>query len=160
MKKPGAGVILFDLDHTLFDSAWRDDLIEPCKASGDWTRYHDLLGQDKPAADGIALYRLFRAAGFIIYGCTARPERWRNRTMEKLDQTNISFNGLLMRLDEAFLPSPEIKLGLARKQFGENFAQQILFIVDDREDVCAAFAAEGVSALQIHNRNYGWKPQE
>lgn len=54
-----------------------------------------------------------------------------------------------MRPDKNFSPSPELKISLARDLFQGKVADNVAFILDDRDDVVAAFRAEGITALQV-----------
>jgi hypothetical protein len=59
---------------------------------------------------------------------------------------------LLMRPDEAFHPAPEIKLALVQERFGDKIADEVAFLLEDREDVCEAFQALGITTLQVRGR--------
>lgn len=148
-------VVLFDIDHTLSDAAHRDHLIPAALQSGDWAEYHDSSVTDGPCHDIVDLLTCFRHCDYQVIGITARPDLWRATTMGWLHRHRIWLDELLMRPQIAFTPSPELKLALVRDRFGANFADQILFIVDDREDVAKAFAEFGVTSLQVRGRNYG-----
>lgn len=146
--------ILIDIDHTLSDAAWRDNLIG---GPGGWDEYHTQSNHDTPCDDIASLIGLLRSSenvGLNIIGITARPEKWRVLTNTWLTRHDIGLDELLMRPDAAFHPAPEIKLQLARTRFGDKFAERILCIIDDRDDVCAAFRAAGVTALQVYGRKY------
>lgn len=146
-------VILVDLDHTLFDASWRDHLIPRAIETNEWDEYHDTGIHDKLCTDTLNL--LDSLSHYMKVAVTARPSKWRNQTLCQFDMHKIFFHDLLMRDQVDFAPSPELKLNLARRRFGPNFAERILFIIDDRADVCEAFSKEGVSSLQIRGRSYG-----
>lgn len=140
--------ILVDVDHTLANSFWRDDMI------GDWDAYHAASSEDEPLQDAVGLINSLHGAGYTIIGLTARPEKWRQITMEWLIKHFISMDELLMRPDEAYHPAPEIKMALALKRFDDkaNLKAQVAIVIDDREDVIEAFRALGVTAMQIFGR--------
>lgn len=136
--------ILIDLDHTLSDAAWRDDLIE----ENSWDIFHSKSIDDKVFKAINWLIEGMNRLGVYIVGITARPEKWRRLTNDWLVMHDIQIEELLMRPDDAFHPAPEIKIKLAKERFGDRLKTDVLFIIDDRDDVIAAFRAEGVTALQ------------
>ncbi len=153
MKK-GAKTILFDMDHTLVDASPRDHMITHAMLTGEWDAYHAAAIFDAPAHDAVALYRVFRAAQFIIIGITARPAKWRALTQQWLDNANVSFDDLLMRPDDEFRPSAALKIDLAREYFKGKVKENVLFIVDDHPDVTDVFRKEGITALMIKGMDY------
>lgn len=138
-------IVLVDLDHTISDAAWRDPMI----AAGDWDAYHAEFCKDKPCTDMIHLVNSLAICGFNIVGLTARPAKWRKATMDWLFKHGVKMHDILMRPDEDFHPAPALKLKLA-----ERLMDRVLFVVDDREDVVAAFNGAGVTALMVKGRNY------
>jgi hypothetical protein len=142
MKK----IVLTDLDHTVSDSFWRDPMI----GSSSWDDYHAASKDDKPLEDVCTLLRTLDAADWLIIGITARPGKWRKLTMEWLIRHSVPMHELLMRPDDNFRPAPAMKLELARDRFGQDFAQVITFMLEDRGDVAGAFRLEGVTVLQVH----------
>jgi hypothetical protein len=72
--------------------------------------------------------------------------------MAYLISKNIPVDELLMRPDDAYHPAPEIKVQLALNRFGDQLKDSVAFIMDDRDDVCAAFVKLGITAMQVHAR--------
>jgi hypothetical protein len=140
-------VILVDIDHTLSAAHWRDAMI-----GGPWDEYHAASVADPPAHDIAALVRALYNCGYTIIGITARPEKWRKLTMDWLLRHSIPLHSILMRPDAAYHPAPEIKVKLAQEHFGDALVTCVAFIIDDREDVVAAFRALGITTLQCHVR--------
>jgi hypothetical protein len=141
-------IVLTDLDHTITDAYWRDPMI----AANDWDAYHAASVHDKPIEATVNLLRSLEAANWLIVGCTARPGKWQKMSMEYMFRYSIPMHELLMRPDEDFRPSPPMKLALVADRFGPDFAEVITFMLEDREDVTAAFRAAGVTVLQVHNK--------
>lgn len=139
--------ILMDIDHTLSDAAWRDTMLSDASKNG-WDEYHSMSRQDKSIEETAELAFSLRLAGYEVIGLTARPERWRTLTMEWLLAHHINLDGLLMRPNDNYQPSPDLKLALALASFPQ-IDEQVSFIIDDRDDVAAAFVSVGVHALQI-----------
>ena len=141
-------ICLVDLDHTLTDAAWRNDMI------GDWDKYHESSIHDKPCTDICTLIDLLRGNGIIVVGLTARPEKWRKLTQQWLIKYGIMIDELLMRPDTNFEPVGALKVNIAREVFGDDLESRILFVLDDRDDVVSGFKALGVTSLQCHGRRY------
>lgn len=139
--------ILIDVDHVISNAFWRDPMI----GTVTWDEYHASSKRDHPIYDIVLMLRaLYAAKVYNFVGFTARPEKWRKLTIEKMIEFDAPLDELLMRPDEDYHPAPELKLALVRKRFGASFPEQIAFILDDREDVILAFKALGVTALQVH----------
>jgi phosphoglycolate phosphatase-like HAD superfamily hydrolase len=136
--------ICFDMDHTLAHSAWRDEHIAPAMESGEWDTYHSMSNKDKPAVPMIALAAALMAAGHNVFIVTARPRRWLRITRNQLIRAglDIDISQILMRPEEEFRPSPEVKLELTSHL-------DIDLFIDDREDVVTAFAEAGITTLQV-----------
>ena len=142
--------ILVDLDHTIFASWPRDGLIG---GEGGWDAYHAASVDDDVIDDVAHLVNSLWKSGWKIIGLTARPEKWRNISMQKLVRHEVAMDELLMRPDEAFHPAPEIKVQLAQERFpGETLKQNVAFLLEDRADVCEAFHALGITTLQVKGR--------
>jgi hypothetical protein len=147
-------IILIDIDHTISDAFWRDDLIKRSRDSGDWEEYHSRGKEDKPLEDMVNLIKLmWRGAmdptGIELWAITARPERWRKQTTEWFIKHNIFIDYILMRPEDAFKAAPEIKIGLCKEK---DIIDRILCVFDDREDVIEAFKEIGITAFQVHAR--------
>lgn len=140
--------ILVDVDHTIMDAFNRDGMI----GVNSWDEYHAASVHDSPFQHTIDLLNALAATGYTIIGLTARPEKWRKLTMEIMLKHNVTMHELLMRPEEEFRPAPQIKLQLAQNRFGPDLAAQVAFVIDDREDVIAAFQSIGISGLVIHGK--------
>lgn len=141
-------VILVDVDHTISDARWRDSMLEGADRWSGWDAYHEASRDDPPVAPIVALVSAMRCQGYRVVGFTSRPEKWRGLTMKWIVKNLVGLDDLLMRPDDSFRPAVELKMELAREAFGEKL-DKVAFVVDDREDVCAAFLAVGVTSLQV-----------
>lgn len=139
--------VLCDIDHVLANAFHRDAMI----GTNTWDEYHAAAAQDEPLHDMRDMIRALHAHGFNIIGLTARPEKWHTATMSWLLKHDIPLNELLMRPMSDFRPSPEMKVDLALKRF-KSIQQEVLFLLEDREDVCTAFRALGITVLQVFGR--------
>ena len=145
-------IVLVDLDHTVCNSFWRDDMIAGSRVSGEWDEYHRSGCDDTPIFDIIGLLNALHEAEYEIVAITARPEKWRKQSMEWLLKYDVKIDELLMRPEDAFRPAPLIKLDLVKERFGDSFKNEIAFMLEDRDDVVAAFRAEGITVLQCFGR--------
>jgi hypothetical protein len=136
--------LLIDIDHTLSDAFWRDGMI----GSTSWDEYHTASQYDKPFDVMVDMVDALRSK-FTIVGITARPEKWRAASLKWMIDHGIYLDELLMRPDEAFHPAPEIKIRLVQERFKESLLDEAVCIIDDRDDVIAAFRGIGIKiALQ------------
>ena len=140
--------ILVDIDHTI-SAAWDRD---PMIGVESWDEYHNASKSDQPIQHMANLVNDLAWAGYNIIGMTARPEKWRQLTLDWLIKHGIVMHELLMRPDDAFHPAPEIKVNLAKQRFGDDLPIMVAFIMDDREDVILAFQELGVPGMIVHGR--------
>jgi phosphoglycolate phosphatase-like HAD superfamily hydrolase len=143
--------IACDLDHTLFDSAWRDPYLgDPTwPADPRWDEYNRRAAEDKPFPHVIDLLKSLEQRWNICM-LTARPVKWRTMTKISLVRYQVPYHELLMRPAEDSRPSPALKMGELMRRFGH--LDDIDFVIDDREDVAKFLASKNVSVLQAHIR--------
>jgi hypothetical protein len=139
--------ILVDIDHVLSNAFWRDGMIGQVP----WDEYHAANKDDKPIDDMVWIVNTL-AVDFNIVAFTARPAKWRKQTMDWLIKNDVMVHEVLMRPDDNFRPAPELKLELVKARF-ENPAAAVAAILDDRLDVCSAFAQMGITSLQVFARS-------
>jgi len=143
--------ILVDLDDTLSDASWRAEMFADPLVS-----YDDAFEASKDDLPLVGSIRLMNTLGinynFIIL--TARPVKWRQLTMKWLMDHHVLAEEVMMRPDGCFDPAPEIKTQLAIERFNgaKGLCEQVALVVDDREDVVAAFSELGVTAMQMFGR--------
>lgn len=151
--------IIIDVDHTLSDAFWRDNMIvhfSDGQKDADWESYNSLSVNDYPIDEMVRLAITMRRAGHTLVGCTSRPDRWRGITNGWAHGVGLSFDYLLMREDEdQTTPSPMLKVANVVRFVqlvhgpGALMRDHVEMVFDDREDVCEAFRAVGVLALQV-----------
>lgn len=141
-------ICIVDIDHVI-SAAWsRDHMI-----GGEWNDYHAASVNDEPIHDIVEMLNALYAANYTIIALTARPEKWRTLTMRWLVEHNAPIDELLMRPDDAYHPAPEIKVQLAQARFpGDALRNEVAFLLEDRADVCEAFAALGITTMQVKGR--------
>ena len=144
-----AKCVLCDVDHVLSKAFWRDPMI-----GTDWDEYHSAARDDEPIHDMVETINALHGAGFIIFGLTSRPEKWRGLTQAWLVRHSVKLDALLMRPNDDYRKSPEVKVAAAIECFGseENLRKRVTLVLDDREDVTEAFRGLGLTVLQVHAR--------
>jgi hypothetical protein len=138
-------ILITDIDHTLADAAWRDHLIG---GEGGWDGYHEQACKDKPIRTLVALINAMHLAHWNVVAVTTRPEKWRAMTMRWLIDVGVRIDTLLMRPANDYRPSPELKVAQVLEYF-PKLRDNLVIVLDDREDVIAAFVAIGITALQV-----------
>jgi phosphoglycolate phosphatase-like HAD superfamily hydrolase len=132
-----------DIDHSISDAAWRDGL------KGDWDAYYPEGDKDEPIHPMIDLVQALHACGHVIVAVTGRPEKWRSLTLTWLVRHKVEIDSLLMRPDDDYRPTPEVKLALVIDRFGHDFQHLVGLVIDDRDDVLSVFRARGVTCVQV-----------
>ena len=143
--------VLCDLDHTISNAAWRDPMI----GVDTWDEYHSELIHDDPIEEMVWLINSMSLSGYLIVGLTSRPNKFRQLTMDWLVKHGVLMDDIIMRADDAFHPAPELKMAMAIAKFEtiERIKNEVAMVIDDREDVCVAFRAIGLTTLQVSARN-------
>jgi hypothetical protein len=140
--------VICNIDHTLANSFWRDSMLD----SGDWNQYHENAKHDKVFKNLANFINSLSSVGYTFIGITNRNERFRALTVEWLVKNRIDIDEILMRPDDNYQKSTELKLDLLKKRFNEDY-KKIHFIIDDSEEAILAFFKLGIPTLQIRNVN-------
>lgn len=150
MEQMARGVVVFDLDGTLFNDEHRRHFLTTvgspnAKPSADqYRRYHKAADADAPYPNVVNILHICIQHGFRIVFMTARPvEFWKST---KLQLNNLGFDGfeygrdyeLLMRPAENRGSSPELKRSMIQNFFN-SAPNETAFVAafDDRPDVIA-----------------------
>ena len=154
---------IFDLDHTLSDSSFRDRLLKAdrydCQGliasmtNRDWDNYHAHCGDDPPKSEVVRLYCGVRATKMRTIIVTARPVKYERQTRQWLKDHKIEFDHLLMRPANNKHPSSVLKIDLVAKLLGVNWSRRVAFVVDDHVGVIDAFGKFGVIGLLCKHNN-------
>jgi len=142
-------IILIDIDHTLTDAFWRDEMINIAP----WDVYHSEAIHDKPAHDFVEFIGPFYDKPYYdLIGLTARPEKFRDLTMKWLCQHNVFLKDIWMRPNNNYQPAGPMKVNLCQHKLGDLWKERILCVIDDNDRVIEAFRAEGITCLQVFNK--------
>ena len=140
-------IIILDLDNTISDDSWRRKFIrwEEEDLTARFHEYHSMCGFD--AAKN---YDLFDNCRHEIVIFTARPEMYRTITQEWLRRQRIFPRLMLMRGNNDYGSTVEIKRGQLRWML--NFCgidqDQIVGAYDDRRDVVEMYLENDIPATQ------------
>jgi len=138
--------LICDVDHTLFDSRGRDGLAN----EKDWDAYNAAAWKDPPVPEMIALVNSLHASGWPTICLTACAEKWRPVKMRQLLDHGVEYDELIMRPHEDFRPSPALKVGLLMRRL--RSLDDVGLVIEDRDDVVAAFKEQNITVLQSHVR--------
>lgn len=142
MKKP---TILFDIDGTIADIEHRRKFLEQDKP--DWRAFNNAMGDDTSNAPVVELYKtLWESKKYEIILVSGRGEESRKITEQWLTWNEIPFDRLLMRPLKDFRADTLIKEEILDKLRSEG--KNILFTVDDRQQVVDMWRKNGITCLQ------------
>lgn len=155
-----ARVAFIDIDHTLSDAFWRDELIKPDRndmSEEDWKAYHKEGHLDAPLGNVIDLVQSLFNSGWLLVMVTARSEPFRGPTQNWLSEHEVPWQYLLMRPDGNRVASHKLKIEQVKHfcqyyLYGDINAASVI-VIDDNEEVCQAFKEEGCTVFQVHHTN-------
>lgn len=125
-------------------------MLEGAERWAGWDAYHLESVKDEPITEVIDLINALRVEGHEIVAFTARPAKFRAMTMSWFVEHGVMIDDIMMRADDDYRPAVEIKTALSIERFGENLRDKVCLVIEDREDVCAAFMVLGVTCLQVN----------
>ena len=140
--------IVIDLDGTLANIDHRLHLVQGKKK--DFDKFYKLVGGDTPNDWCRRMMNVFWQTGYEVAIVSARRESCRADTIRWLNDHHINSSALyLVRPDGDSTPDQELKMAWLKEYGAEN----ILFVVDDRQKVVDSWRAAGVTCLQA----YAWE---
>ncbi len=148
MTKP---TILFDIDGTLADITHRRHYLDEKKPN--WHAFNDKMGEDTPNMPVVELYKtLWDSEKYELILVSGRGEESRKVTEQWLTWNEIPFDRLLMRPAKDFRADYVIKEEILDKLLSEG--KNILFTVDDRQQVVDMWRKNGIACLQCAEGNF------
>lgn len=130
-------VALVDLDGTLSNASHRLDLLP------NWDAFHQASIDDAPVWDVINLVNCLSDCEVVVI--TERPEKARPITEEWLARYKVRYDRLLMRSDNDFRTSIEVKDGFLSEIGAGN---RVWFVLEDRDKIAALYRSKGLTVLQ------------
>ncbi|MGO6727257.1 hypothetical protein ACCS45_03920 [Rhizobium ruizarguesonis] len=138
-------VVVFDIDGTLANISERRLHLEG--SNPDRSRFNGEMSTDVPNLPVVELYKtLWESGRYSLILTSGRNERHRKFTENWLFWNEINYHVMYMRPDADNRADHEIKrefLEAIRRDHGE-----VLFAVDDRDQVVAMWRRNGVTCLQ------------
>ncbi len=137
--------IIFDIDGTLADIEHRRAFLKQNKP--DWKSFNDKMGDDTLNLPVVELYRtLWDSGKYEIIITSGRSESSRSLTEQWLVWNEVAFDRLEMRADGDYRADHIIKEEILHQLQGEG--KNILFVVDDRQQVVDMWRRNGITCLQ------------
>lgn len=145
---PNKTYIIVDIDGTLSNVDHRQEYAQ----TGQWDQFHDLCHLDPPYQDVIDIINAFAlVGGYNVVGLTGRPDNMRIKTMEWLSHHGALLQDVWMpRGSGDYRKDIEAKIGALESFFGskEEVLRNVLFVIDDRDQLVAALRDYGLTVLQ------------
>lgn len=142
-------IVVFDLDGTLSNDVSRAHLAREQR----WEEYHSEGAYDEPWQDAlIVLSALQRVVNIETWILTGRTKAHEKLTLEWLKKHGIAPDRLIMRPDDDFTPSAEMKEILLTKEIGiksSELGQHILLMLDNDERIFEHFCNLGVNCWLV-----------
>ncbi len=143
--------IIFDVDGTLADIWHRRKFLE--QVNPDWKSFNEKMGDDTPNAPIVELYKtLWDTGKYNIVITSGRSEKDRKITEQWLVWNEIPFENLEMRQDNDNRADYIIKEEILKKLIAEG--RDILFVVDDRQQVVDMWRRNGIHCLQCDTGDF------
>ena len=133
-------LLITDIDGTLAIDGWRANI-------QDFDERQRAASEDKANTIMIAMLASLAECSWQVVGLTSRNERWRLQTNKWLGKQEVPFDEMYMRKNDDFAGAAEFKV-LSVKRLLAQMAPTHVLLIDSREDVIAAYKAEGWSTLQ------------
>lgn len=145
---PTKGWVLVDLDGTLADVEHRRHLVQGPKK--DWKGFFNLIPSDPVRMEvSTQIIQLYNQGYNIIY-VSARPESYREMSLNWLTQHGLGFGWtLLMRRDDDGRPDTLVKQGILDTYFPDK--SKIFKVFDDRPSVIRMWRGNGLEVVDVGN---------
>lgn len=145
-------VLWCDLDGTLADVRHRRHLLP------DWKAFFEAMDDD-PVIEGVkAVVDMFSNydSEVRVVLCSGRPEEYRERTMAWLSKHEIIYHFLYMRKSGDYRQDSIVKREILQRMRQEGM--DVLFAIDDRDQVVQMLKEEGVTVLVVNGRGEWEEP--
>ncbi len=137
--------VVFDIDGVVADVRHRMHHLEAPRK--DWAAFFAAAADDRPLTQGVERALQASREAELVW-LTGRPESLRQTTVTWLQAAGLPVQRLVMRARRDFRPARVVKLESIRRL---SRTMDVVGVVDDDPEVCAALAAEGFPVEQA-----GW----
>lgn len=135
---------VFDLDGTLFDDRWRLDRIKVAGPLSDYDDYHSGIPDDEVYSTIARYVSEAIQRGEMVEYWTARPEKYRQVTFERLDNV-FPFNEFTIKMRDYGDKRPSTIMKSAWLSHALRHGDyRIINVFDDRQDVLARMQDEAL----------------
>ena len=143
--------ILFDIDGTLADIKHRRKFLE--ETEPDWKSFNALMGHDVVNPPVLELYKtLWQSDKYEIILITGRSEEYRKLTEQWLFWNNVPYQTIRMRKNKDSRADHIVKEEMLREM--QTQGKEILFVVDDRQQVVDMWRRNGITCFQCAEGNF------
>jgi histidinol phosphatase-like enzyme len=136
-------VIIVDLDGTLSDCSHRVHYVE--REDKKWHEFHSSCKDDVINNWCLTIINAMNVRGIQTILLTGRDEKYRQVTLEWLDDHHVPFTELYMRGDQDRRPDSEVKSDV-HDIIKDKY--DVLFVIEDRKSVVEMWRQKGVTCLQ------------
>lgn len=142
--------IIVDLDGTLSNTRHRKHFVE--QEEKDWKSFYAGITEDLPHEWCLELIKGMKSQGIQILFVSGRPSDYRKATEMWLTFHAPEYEGLFMRAKGDMRLDSIIKAEIYKNEIEPNY--EILFCVDDRQQVVDAWRELGLTCLQCDKGNF------
>lgn len=141
--------VIFDIDGTLSDVRHRLHYLEG--EQKDWLGFFSDMIDDPPIESVVWLNQTlsrscFENNEFAVIIVTARPDDYRNETLEWLKKHSVYYNRMYMRNSGDFRADDIVKLEILQQILEDGY--EPFLVIDDRPQVVDMWRSYGISTLQ------------
>lgn len=148
-------IVICDIDGTAANIDHRRHLVEKKGAPVDWDKFFSLMVYDIPNRWCQELLTALFAVGHEIFFVSGRPDKYRDQTRDWLHQyyDMIDYRGLFMR-PQGNREQDYIVKGRIYDEQLKGAKRNILFAIDDRQQVVDMWREKGLTVLQCDEGNF------
>lgn len=137
--------VIFDMDGTLCDTSTTVHFVEGEDRNFD--AFHGASMECPPHKHVVDALRKAQGDGQAIVIVTARSSKWRDYTIRWMDQHEIHYDALYMRIEADFRPDYVIKKDILKQILADDF--QPIHAWDDNEKVIALWRENGIEVTEV-----------
>lgn len=137
--------VIFDLDGTLCDTSTTVHFVEG--EERDFDAFHAASMECPPHQEVVDGLRTAQADGQAILIVTARSAKWRDYTIKWLDDLDLGFDRLYMRIEADFRPDYVIKKDILTQIKADGF--EPIHAWDDAPKVIALWRDNGIEVTEV-----------